>query len=191
MTFQIDKIKPEEALSVLRKLAQNKEICPKIERIVETMLSRVSIDEISSNVLSALDSLDVEDLWKNSGPGRYGYHDPGEVAWEMFEEAMAPFEADLKRYQELSMHSEAMEYCIGILIGIDLFKSKSVSEFKNWAPDAPEEYFFSILEVWRGNCASPKTSSDEMLEFLSQNNMRLKSRIERHLDRNKETNVHP
>ena len=179
----IDRIKPEEALGVLYKLAQDKEICSRIEELAGTIISAVSVDEIASNVLSALNSLDVEDLWRSSGPSRYGYNDPGEVAWEMFEEAIEPFEADLRRYKELNMHSEALEYCIGILKGIDLFESKSVSEFKNWAPDAPGEFFFSIFEIWREDCVSPKTSIDEMLAFLSRNEMRLGNRIEKYLDR--------
>ena len=43
---------------------------------------------IADEVFYELDSLEVEDVWDQSGSTRYGYVDPNEKAWEMLEDAI-------------------------------------------------------------------------------------------------------
>jgi hypothetical protein len=45
-------------------------------------------------VTDELESLDVDDIFDKSGARRDGYVDPGDAAFQMFEEALAPFLQD-------------------------------------------------------------------------------------------------
>ena len=75
--------------------------------------------------------------------------DPNELAVQMFEEAMEPYQEELKRYHTLKLSEQEREYCKGILKGIHLFSAISTSEYKNWADDAPGETFRFILDEWK------------------------------------------
>lgn len=96
-----------------------------------------------------MDQLEVEELWDRSGNTRYGYVDPSEEAWVMFEEALTTFVDEMKKYQKLGMLLEAKNYCIGIIKGIQEFERESKSEFKDWAIDAPAEYIVRIMKEWK------------------------------------------
>ena len=125
----------------------------------------MNIDEISEDVYFELNSLDVEDVWDHSGSTRYGYIDPNEYAWELFEETLAPFIKQLKKYDNLSLRTEAKNYCMGILKGIYKFENESSSEYKDWATDAPGENFVTIFENWKKCCSNPE-DLHEMEEFI-------------------------
>ncbi|MCA1991425.1 MAG: hypothetical protein LDL41_05170 [Coleofasciculus sp. S288] len=129
-------------------------------------LGDIDIDTIAEQVYRELDWLEVEDVWERSGSTRYGYVDPYELAWEMFEEALEPFSEALKEYQTLTMVSESKHYCMGVLKGIYLFAKDSKSEFKNWAEDAPYESFSRILKQWEKDCENPEHLK-EMEEFIN------------------------
>ena|SRR5690554_567825 len=146
----LDEITAADALSILRILAEeNKGIAKRIEEIAVNLLSEIDSDDIASEVYFELDLIEVEELWDRSGSTRYGYIDPGDMAWRMFEEKMQFFIDRLKKYQKLAMYIEAKDYCIGILKGISRYIRESNSEFKNWAVDIPEEFFEEILEEWK------------------------------------------
>ena len=51
--------------------------------------------------------------------------------------------------KRLSMLKEAEIYCWGILKGIYEFDKHSTAQYKEWAVDAPGEYFAYILDDWR------------------------------------------
>ena len=76
--------------------------------------------------------------------------------------------SNAKRYQKLSMDEEAKLYCMGILKGIDRFEKESKSGFKDWAVDAPGEYFGSILSDWKEECQNPQDLK-EMEAFIIAN----------------------
>lgn len=101
---------------------EDDDIKKRIEKIAFDYLSKVDIDEISQHVFDELNSLEVEELWNQSGSTRYGYVDPNERSWEMFEEQLEPFIDQMEKYQNLSMYTEAKRYCLGILKGIYKFK---------------------------------------------------------------------
>ena len=165
----LDKISSNDALAILKTLfKQDEDIAKKIEQIAIEYLSRVDIDDIASEVYFDLNDIEVEEVWDRSGNTRDGYIEPTEMAWEMFEEALNPYLKELKKYQELSMHNEAKNYCMGILKGIYQFEKESKSEYKDWADDAPGEYFGEILDEWKNNC---KNSEDvkEMEKFVKKN----------------------
>ncbi len=159
-------ITPDDAFEILHTLAkEDANIAKRIEQLAMEYLSDVQVDEVAGNVYSALDALEVEDLWDSSGSTWDGYVDPAERSWEMVEEALEPFWDELEKYQKLSLTTEAKFHCMGILQGIHQFEKESNSEFKDWAVDAPGEYFGTTLEKWRDGCESQEELT-EMEEFI-------------------------
>lgn len=165
----LDKINSNDALVILKILCkEDMNIAKRIEQIVREYLSEVDIDDIASEVYFDLDNIEVEEVWDRSGSTRDGYIDPGDMAWQMFEEALDPYLEELKKYQNFSMHNEAKKYCVGILKGIYQFEKKSKSEYKVWAEDAPGEYFGQVLSEWKKGCKNSK-DIEEMEEFVKKN----------------------
>ena len=153
----LDEINAEDAFAILKILVKkDTAIAERIERIAREYLSGVNIDDIAESVFYDLDHLAVEDVWDRSGRTRDGYVDPGDMAWQMFEDTLEPYLEELKKYQELSMRAEANNYCKGILKGIYRFGKESTSEYKDWAEDAPGEYFESVRDEWKKSCKQQK-----------------------------------
>ncbi len=165
----LDKVSTEHANEILQRLAdENAKISKRIQELALEYLTEVDPDDIAENVFCDLDILNVEDVWKNSGSTRYGYVDPYELAFEMFEEALEPYIDDLRKCQKLSMDEKAKLHCMGILKGIDQFEREGTTEFKDWAVDAPHENFMQVFEEWRNENTNPK-NLDEMDEFIKRN----------------------
>jgi hypothetical protein len=145
-------ISPEEALEILRQLTRtDNDLKKKIIELAENLIRAVDVEEICEAVFYALDGIDVHELWERAGPSRDGYTSPEDMAFEMFEEALEPYEQEMHRLLNLKMHQEAKLYCMGILKGIYRYQEESGSEFKNWATDIPGETFGSILREWGEN----------------------------------------
>ncbi|MBC2701806.1 MAG: hypothetical protein HF976_10430 [ANME-2 cluster archaeon] len=165
----LDKVSIEHANEILKRLAdEDAKISKRIEELALEYLMEVDPDGIAENVFCDLDILDVEDVWKNSGSTRYGYVDPYELAFEMFEEALEPYIDDLRKCQELSMDEKAKLHCMGILKGIDQFEREATTEFKDWAVDDPYENFIQVFEEWKNENMNPK-NLEEMDEFIKIN----------------------
>ena len=146
----LDSINPGDALYVLKVLMnEDRKISDKIFHILMERLNELDSDEITMDVYYKLNQLQVEELWNRSGKTRYGYVEPSEEAWVMFEEVIEPFVDEMKKYQKLGMPLLAKKYCIGIIKGIQKYEHESESEFKNWATDVPVEYAERILDEWK------------------------------------------
>jgi len=146
----IEKITPGEALVILHKLVESdKTLENRIVELATELIMQVDYEEVSEDVFSVLDSIDVQELWDNSGSNSYGYTSPEDMAMEMLEEELDPFYKEVFRLIELKMENEAMLYCMGILKGIYDFVYESNSEFKDWATDFPQECFGNILGEWK------------------------------------------
>ena len=85
----------------------------------------------------------------------------------MFEAALEPFRGDMAKHQKLSMKKEAEAVCWGILKGIYDFKWYSKTEFKDWAVDAPGEYFGIYLDEWKKQFQQ-RSSASQMNQFLTE-----------------------
>ena len=167
MSSILDNISGEDALHVLRNLcAVDEEMRARILSEVEKVFSQVDPDQVVGEVLFELAGLDVEELWDRSGPHRHGYSSPDEMAWEMAEEVLKPYADRIKQYQEMGMIDQSARYCQGVLQGIYQFAQESHSEFKEHAPDFPEECFGTILNDWRAWCTHEDTLQG-MKEFIS------------------------
>ncbi len=165
----LDNVSTEHANEILERLAgEDAKISKRIQELALEYLTGVDPDDIAEDVFCDLDILDVEDVWKNSGSTRYGYVDPYELAFEMFEEALEPYIDDLRKCQKLSMDEKAKLHCMGILKGIDMFEQEATTEFKDWAVDAPHENFIRVFKEWREVNKNPKYL-EEMDEFIKNN----------------------
>lgn len=152
-------------MAILAKLADDDKILDRIEQIAKRHLSVLDVDELTDQVYYDLEAIDVEEVWDRSGQKRHGYIDPGDMAFQMFEEALEPHLERLRKSQKLGMAEDAENYCIGILNGIYRFAKESTSEYKNWAMDAPGEYFDIALNEWKESVRSKKKIK-EMKEYL-------------------------
>ena len=147
---RIDRLFPEQALQILKRLARNDpKVKKQIEKEAEAFLKEIDVEEICEDVYSALDGIDVEELWDRAGPSRHGYSGPEDMAAEMMEEELEPFSKEVLTYSEIGMANEAKLYCMGVLKGIYQYEQESKSEFKDWAGDIPAECFGDLLLEWK------------------------------------------
>jgi len=158
-------ISPDEAVVVLNELVKDPEIRKRAEEIAFAVVSDVDIDTVAEDVFCELDSIAVEDVWDHSGATGDGYVDPGEYAWQLFEDALEPFVQHLHKCQELSLVEQAKHQCMGILKGVWRFEKESKSEFKDWAVDAPGENMVRIFEEWKKKNNNPK-DINEVKRFM-------------------------
>ena len=165
----IDTVHHDDLLAILKTIAEeNPNIATRIEQLVFEYLSNVDIEEVTDQVCSELNFINVEAVWDRSGRTRHGYVEPYEAAWEIFEETLEPFINELKKYQKLSMTKEAKYYCMGILKGIYKFDKESRSQYKEWSADASREYFGVVLNKWKDNCSITEDRR-EMEDFIKEN----------------------
>ena len=71
----------------------------------------------------------------------------------------------IEKCKQLSMNKEAKIVCMGVLSGIYDFHRESSTEYKDWAVDAPAEFFRTILDDWRRSTKKPKDLA-EMDAFI-------------------------
>ena len=165
----LETITPADALTILRRVAeQDVEMTKRFENAAMEMLRVVDMESVASQVQMELESLDVEEVWDHSGSTSHGYVDPGDAAWQMFEDALAPFQEQVEKYNRLSMDQEAKFCCMGILKGIYDFDKESSTEYKDWTVDAPAEFFTMVLDDWRKGTKKRKDLA-EMNEFMKRN----------------------
>ena len=150
-------IDADTALEILRRLAEdNADLKAKIKQTALEIMKGVNVEGVAYDLFFCLDSLRVEDVWDHSGRTRYGYVEPTEYAWQMFENELEPFFEEMRRYHKLSMHEEARNYCMGILLGIHKFEEEATTEFADWAVDAPQDFFTRVLDEWNSKCKRKK-----------------------------------
>jgi hypothetical protein len=146
----LESITGSDALSILKLLAERDDkLVEVIDATARELLGQVDTEDVATDVQMELELLDVEEVWERSGATRDGYVDPGDAAWQMFEDALKPFEDSLEKYKRLSMSTQARSCCEGLLKGIYDFHRDSSTEYKDWAVDAPSEFFGQILDEWK------------------------------------------
>ena len=93
---------------------------------------------MAAEVLAELESLSVEDVWDRAGPRRDGYSDPGEVAAEMIDGALEPYDNEIERLIGLGMQVQADRLFRGILRGLYDFGTAPPTPFRDEAADSIE-----------------------------------------------------
>ena len=160
----IQGLNKEEASQILKVLLDDDpDLTKKIYDTAIKVVGGVDSDDIKEDVYFELDMLDVDDMSSRSGRTRYGYVEPYDAAWEMFEEALYPFIDEMKKNQQRKLPAVAKTYCIGIIKGLRSYEKESTSDFKDWVSDAPGEYAHTVFDEWKkGN-----PSDDDISEVMS------------------------
>ena len=134
---------------VVRSVAGAGEI---VERVAADLLGVVSVESVAGAVEKRLRSMPHTDLASRSGrlPGR-GYVEPTEAAWELLEEAVEPWIADIERRGRLGSIDSASVVMTGVVTGLRRCQPAPESTVLDWATDAPREL---AEEVVRGSAAA-------------------------------------
>lgn len=145
----MEDLNPREAQEILLRLwDRGGSIKNAIAEEIDQYLGNVDVEEVAKRVFSDLDLLTREDLWGRSGATAHGYNDPADVAWEMVEEVIVQYLAEIDRYWQVGKKEEAIRCCLGVLAGIYDFEMQSDSNFKEWAQDDPREAFAWVHGEW-------------------------------------------
>jgi len=146
----ISKLDTDEARRVLVTLIKENSSCiKKAYDIAIKIAAAVDVNEIMDDVFGALDNLDMDDLSSRSGRTRYGYVEPSDAAWELFEEKIQPFIDEIMRNYKRELPDVAKAYCIGIVKGLKCYEKSSSSDLADWLPDAPGECIYTVVEEWK------------------------------------------
>ena len=95
----LESITGSDALSILKLLAERDDkLAEVIDATARELLGQVDAEDVAADVQMELEFLDVEEVWDTSGATRDGYVDPGDAAWQMFEDALKPFEDEHDKY---------------------------------------------------------------------------------------------
>lgn len=109
----------------------------------------VTAEDVAEDVESAVGELRVEDVWGRSGNQPGGdYVEPAEAAWEVVEQAVAPFIDDLERRIALGGWEDAAALCQGTLLGLYRVSQREEPFLDGWAPDSLEEAAGLVVEAW-------------------------------------------
>ena len=92
----IQTLSADEAVRVLKEMLDyDPSLIKKAYEIAVKAAGDVNADAIMIDVFESLNRLDYDDLNGRAGRTRYGYVDPSDATWELFEEALDPFIDDL------------------------------------------------------------------------------------------------
>ena len=147
----IEALSREASIEILLELCKDNALAERIVAMVKSDLSDVDADEVADKVFRSLNSIQVEDLWDNSGKTRWGYHEPTEVAFEMLEDEVRNYIQEMEKYYSLGMKREEKEYCKGIISGLLKYGQDGNNEFHDWSPDDPYTIAENIIYNWKLN----------------------------------------
>ena len=117
-------------------LTTQPELREQVEELARLRLTVEDRDTVASDVESALNSQDIDELNKHAGyhPGR-GYIDPGEAADEILDGELQPFLDDLARRANLGFAGAATEIATGILSGLYACREANSETLLEYTPD--------------------------------------------------------
>jgi hypothetical protein len=162
----LDRLKAEEAQDALRRLLEaHPDLRIEAEEIARSLLREVDFEAVADEVEEAVGSFDIEDLNGRAGRHEWGYVEPTEAAWEILEEAVAPFVEDMNRQIELGLEPEALEICKGVVLGLYRAEHGKKGELAEWAPDFPAEAAGNAVRTWLTGDLLGKTPRRKGLAF--------------------------
>lgn len=136
----LERLEADEACTVLhRLLTAHPDLRAEAEQAARLLLSQVSFGSVANDVEHALRSLDLDELKIRAGRHRGGYTSPTDAAWELLQEAVDPFLADMKRQMELGLEREALAICKGVVLGLYRIRNTRRDDLLGLAEDFPAE----------------------------------------------------
>ena len=153
----LERLKADESAAVLRRLLEaHPDLAGEAEKIARSLLHEVNYEEVAAAIEDEIRAQDYEALNARAGRHEWGYVEPSEAAWEILEETVEPFRADMKRHLELGLEGEALEICQGLVLGCYRLSEQGGGDVLGWAPDFPAEAAGHVLEVWYFGTDAPR-----------------------------------
>ncbi len=144
-------------------LATQPELREQVEELARLRPSVEDRDTIASDVESALNCHDIDELNSHAGhhPGR-GYVDPSEAADEILDGELKPFLDDLARRAELGYPAAATEIAAGVLYGLYACREANSETLLEYTPDYAVERAGDVID----QCSKISVSlpADELLD---------------------------
>jgi len=125
--------------------------------------ANVDPDMICDGVYTYMSMLHYDDLNGRAESTQYGYVSPDEAAWELIEEMMTPFVADIAKNRMRGLPEAAKACCIGIVKGLRMYDEDPDSEFGGWAEDLIGDFINTVVEEWKKG----GPSSEDIAEVMS------------------------
>lgn len=136
----LGRLQAGEAAQVLRALlARHPGMAAEAERLAKSVVTDVDVEAIAEDVEQAVLDLDLDDLNARAGRKRWGYVEPTEAAWELLEEAVAPYLDEMRRRIELGLEAAAVAACQAIVLGLYRCQGQATDRVIGWAEDSPAE----------------------------------------------------
>jgi len=132
------------------------------------LLSEVDQEGVAREVYLLLDSIDVQDCWDRAGKHRQGYVHEDEVAYELIQEVLRPFDDQIAQYRQSEMYLQEMRYTQGVVAGLYRYHKESGSEFKDWCMDLPESFAEDIMQSWHKRNAQNPEALQAMAAYLEE-----------------------
>jgi hypothetical protein len=159
----------EQASTVLRRLvAKGGDVADAIAAEAVALLSEVNRDEVANEVYIMLDSIDVQDCWDRAGKHRHGYVHEDEVAYDLIQEVLRPFDDQISQYRLSELEPQEILYTQGVVCGLYRYLKESRSEFKDWCVDMPESFAQEIVESWRKRHTQDPEALKAMAGYLDE-----------------------
>jgi hypothetical protein len=135
----LDRLGAEEARAVLfALLGRHPDLRPEAVEIARATLATVDVEDVANAVAEAVLGTELDDLNGRAGRQHGRYVSPDEAAWEILDEQVEPFLADLRRLVELGFETAAVATCQGIVRGLRRSRNNRAGLLE-WAPDFPGE----------------------------------------------------
>jgi hypothetical protein len=147
----IEALSREASIEILLELCKDGDVAERISVMAKAALTEVDADVIADEVFKSLNSIQVEELWDNSGKTYGGYQDPTDVAFEMIEDEVWHYIRKMAQYKSLGMKMEEKEYCKGIITGLLRYGKAGNNEFRDWCPDDPYTVAENIIYDWKND----------------------------------------
>ena len=163
----------EVAIGILLRLCKDCNLLERITAMAEVSFSVVDAETIAVEVFTSLNSIQVEDLWDNSGKTYTGYHEPTEVAFDMIEDEVRIYVREMEKYETLGMKTEEKVYCKGIIAGLLRYAEEGDNEFRDWCPDDPYTIAENVIFNWKKNHTAEEIEEIQVVydSFFSDNGM--------------------
>ncbi len=140
-------VERSEVLTTL--LSAHPELVGEAERLAGTLLLTVSVEQVACEVESALTGIPLDALAARAGrvPGQ-GYVHEFDAAWELLEETLEPFRADLQRRAALDVNEAATDMAVGIVAGLHRVRETEMGTVLAYAgEDAVLELAVGVLHL--------------------------------------------
>jgi hypothetical protein len=95
--------------------------------------------DVAAAVEEALLALEIDELTGRAGRQSWGYVEPTEAAWEILQEHVDPFLADVSRLIDVGAREAAVATCEGIVLGLYRVRKAKPDGILGWAEGFPTE----------------------------------------------------